>query len=115
MSESIITDEKKLLSSLGLCARAGKITVGVPLICEAMRRGGVSAPRLVIEASDTSDNTHKRISDRCGYYNVRAVRIDADAMTLATAIGKQSPVGAVAVNDTQMCRLVEKYIRFVSM
>ena len=35
-------DEKKFLSSLGLCARAGKVIFGVPMICEAMKKGGVT-------------------------------------------------------------------------
>ena len=112
MSEHItVTDEKKLLSALGLCARARKITVGVPMICEALKKGGKDMPRLVFEASDTSENTHKRISDRCGYYKVRIVRLTADGATLAAAVGKQSAVGAVSVADEELYRLTEKYIR----
>ncbi len=112
MSENItVTDEKKLLSSLGLCARARKLTVGVPMICEAMRKGGKDAPRLVFEASDTSENTHKRISDRCGYYKVRLIRLASDGAALAAAVGKSSAVGAVSVADEELCRLTEKYIR----
>ncbi|MBQ8141494.1 MAG: ribosomal L7Ae/L30e/S12e/Gadd45 family protein [Clostridia bacterium] len=112
MSETVITDEKKLLSALGLCARARKITIGVPMICEALKRGGEALPRLVFEASDTSENTHKRISDRCGYYNVRQIRLKADGMELALAIGKASFVAAVALADERFCTLAEKYIRF---
>ncbi len=112
MSEQIIvTDEKKLLSSLGLCARARKITVGVPMICEALRRGGKDMPRLVLEASDTSENTHKRISDRCGYYKIRLIRLKADGAALGAAVGKSSAVAAVSVADGEFCRLTEKYIR----
>ena len=112
MSEAIITDEKKLLSALGLCARARRITVGVPMICEAMRSGGKSAPSLVFEASDTSENTHKRLSDKCGYYGVRHIRLNADGDTLARTVGKSSAVAAVAIADAEFCRLAEQYIRF---
>jgi ribosomal protein L7Ae-like RNA K-turn-binding protein len=111
MSDAVVTDEKKLLFALGLCARARKLTFGVPMICEALKKGGAEAPKLVFEASDTSENTHKRISDRCSFYNVRIVRLDADGATLALAVGKRSSVGAVAVKDEQMCRLTEQYIR----
>ena len=112
MSENaIITDEKRLLSALGLCARARKITVGVPMICDALRKGGV---RLVFEASDTSENTHKRISDKCGYYKVRHIRLGSDSATLAAAIGKSSSIAAVAVEDAQLSALAEKYIMFGS-
>lgn len=112
MSEQItVTDEKKLLSALGLCSRARRIAVGVPMICEAMRKGGKDAPRIVFEASDTSENTHKRISDKCGYYGVRLVRLASDGAALAAAVGKRSSIGAVSVADGDLCRLTEKYIQ----
>ena len=101
---------EKLLSSLGLCVKAGKTVCGVPMICEAMRKGGKHAPVLVFEASDTSDNTHKRLTDKCSYYNVRLVRIACGTDALAAALGKSASLGAVAITDPGMCRLVEKYI-----
>ena len=104
------TDEKKLLSSLGLCARAGKVIFGVPMICEAMRKGGKNAPVLIIEASDTSDNTNKKIADKAAYYKVRKVRLECDGATLALALGKTSSLAAIAVTDIQMCRMIEKHI-----
>ncbi len=112
MSEPIVLDENKLLSALGICARARKIISGAPMVCDALKVGGANAPRIVFEASDTSENTHKRISDRCGYYKVRHVRLKADGVSLGAAIGKSSFVAAVAVADTQLCCLTEQYIRF---
>jgi ribosomal protein L7Ae-like RNA K-turn-binding protein len=103
-------DEKKLLSSLGLCARAGKVIFGVPMICEALRKGGKKSPVLIVEASDTSDNTHKRIADKAAYYKVRTVSLNCDGATLASALGKTSSLAAVAITDEQMCRMAEKYI-----
>ena len=112
MSEAIINDEKRLLFALGLCARARKITVGVPMICDAMRSGGKNAPKFVFEASDTSENTHKRLIDKCGYYGVRLVRLTSDGDTLARTVGKQSAIAAVAIADAEFCRLAEQYLRF---
>ena len=103
-------NEKKLLGSLGLCARAGKLIFGVPMICEAMRRGGTGAPRIVLEASDTSENTHKKISDKCNYYQVRQVRLSCDGATLASALGKTSSLAAVAVSDPSFCTLIESVL-----
>ena len=100
-------NEKKLLGSLGLCARAGKLIFGVPMICDAMRRGGMGAPRIVLEASDTSENTHKKISDKCNYYQVRQVRLTCDGASLASALGKTSSLAAVAVADPSFCTLIE--------
>ena len=46
-----LTPEDKLLSTLGLCARARKLVMGTPMVCEALRdkKNPVIA---VLEASD---------------------------------------------------------------
>ena len=103
-------DEKKLLSALGLCVRAGKVIFGVPMICEAARRGGDKAPVLVLSAADTSDNTHKKITDKCEYYKIKHIRLECGGETLAAAVGKTSFIGAVAITDKNMCMMVEKYL-----
>ena len=103
-------DERKLLSALGLCVRAGKVIFGVPMICDAMRKGGKGSPCLVLEASDTSENTHKRITDKCDFYKTKHIRLGCDGVTLAASLGKSSSLGAVAVTDPSMCAMVEKYI-----
>ena len=113
MSELKLIDKestKKILSSLGLCAKAGKLIYGVPMVCEALRKGGASKPALVIESSDTSDGTHKKIADKTAFYQVRLVRIDCDGATLASALGKTASLAAVAIKDEKMCSIVEKYI-----
>ena len=113
MSELKLIDKestKKILSSLGLCAKAGKLIYGVPMICDALKKGGANKPVLIIEASDTSDGTHKKIADKSAFYQVRTVRIDCDGATLASALGKTASLAAVAIKDKDMCKIVEKYI-----
>ena len=106
------SDEKKLLSVLGLCAKAGSLVFGVPQICEVLAGNKKKGkyPLLVIEAGDTSENTHKRISDKCGYYNVKHVRLMTDGETLAKRLGKTSMLAAVAITNKNLCLLAEKYI-----
>ena len=110
MNEAVSAKEKKLLASLGLCVRAGKVIFGVPMICEAMRRGGAGTPVTVFEASDTSENTKKRISDKCNYYGVRHVTLCVNGTALAAALGKSASLGAVAVTDRRMSDMVEQYL-----
>ena len=105
-----MNDVAKLLNAIGLCVKAGKVVFGVPMICEAMRAGRSNAPLLVLEAADTSENTHKRLTDKCKYYSIRHVRISCTVDTLANALGKSAQLGAVAVTDEGLCRLIEKYI-----
>ena len=106
-----MTDRQdKLLSALGLCVKAGKVIFGVPMVCEAMRKGGKNAPVLVLEAADTSENTHKRITDKCTYYNTKHKKLDIGGAELAERLGKSAQLGAVAVTDNGLCTLIEKYI-----
>ena len=111
-----MTDEKSLLGVIGLCRGAGKAVVGVPMICEALRRrdkkllskeisGENDVDIIVIEASDTSENTHKKITDKCAYYKVKCVRINSTCEALGRAVGK-SAVAAVAIADKSFCRAV---------
>ena len=110
MNENVSQKEKKLLSSLGLCVRAGRVVFGVPMTCDAMRWGGPKKPVLVLEAADTSENTHKRLQDKCAYYGVKLVRLSLGGDTLATAVGKSFFLGAVAVTDAGMAGLLEQYL-----
>ena len=103
-------EEARLLQCLGLCVRAGKTVLGVPMICDALRRGGSASPVSVWEASDTSENTHKRITDKCAYYKIKHIRLSSNGAELAAALGKTSSLGAVAVTDRAMSDMVEKHV-----
>ena len=105
-----VRNEGKLLSCLGLCVRAGNAIIGAPQIYDAMRKGDAKRPLIVFEASDTSENTHKRLSDKCKYYDVKHIRLGCDGMTLAAALGKTSSIAAVAVADENMKKMIEKHI-----
>jgi ribosomal protein L7Ae-like RNA K-turn-binding protein len=94
-----------LLSSLGLCARAGALVFGTPMVCEALR--ATKRPYLVLEAADTSEGTHKRLTDKCTFYGVRHVRLPYSAGELAAAVGKSATLAAVAVRDEQLCRMLD--------
>lgn len=107
MCEMNTSDEKKLLGMIGLCRKCGRLIIGVPMICEylAQKKNLSEDEFLVIEASDVSDNTHKRLSDKCNFYKVKKTKIFSDCNTLGAAIGKGA-VAAVAVTGRDMCRAV---------
>ena len=102
--------QEHLLSSLGLCVRARRVIFGVPMICEALRRGGPDAPILVLEAADTSDGTHKKITDKCTHYGVEHVRLSCDGAALAHALGKSAMLAAVAITDARMAEMVRQHL-----
>lgn len=97
----------RILTSLGLCSKAGKLIFGVPMIIEAMQKG--KKIFLVLEASDTSDNTHKKITDKCSFYGVEKIRLDFDGGNIASFVGKSSSLAAVAITDEGFYKMILKY------
>ena len=112
MPQNKQNNHKKLLSSLGLCARAGALIFGTPMVCEAMRNE--KKPLLVLESSDTSEGTHKRLTDKCTFYQVRHVRLACTGVELAAALGKTASLAAVALRDEQLCRLIDQQLGALS-
>lgn len=107
MSE-ILDQTKKLALMIGMCARARKIVIGCDQVCTALpEKKAQKKVRLVLEAADVSENTHKKLCDKCLFYNVQKEIIPLSQEELAHAIGKKgSMVAAVAVTDEQMSRAV---------
>ena len=106
-----MSDEKNLLGVVGLCRGAGKTVLGTDMVCEYLRKRGNKSKSgdkidtLVLEASDTSENTHKKISDKCIYYNVKHIRLSATCEILGKAVGKRA-TAAVAITEPNFCRAI---------
>ena len=107
-----MSGEKNLLGIVGICRGAGKAIVGTDMVCDFLRKNaekkGKSSAEceiIVLEASDTSENTHKKISDKCIYYNVKHIRLASTCENLGRAVGKTS-TAAVAIADRNFCRAV---------
>ena len=98
-------ENDKLLLALGLCARARGLIYGTPMVCEALR--AKQKPKLVVEAGGNSQNTSKRIADKCSFYGVELWQIEADGEALAHAVGKTGRVAVVAITDENLCRMVQ--------
>lgn len=84
----------KALNFLGLAFKAGKVISGNEIVVKAIQKKQVY---LVLVANDASDNTKKKIIDKCTYYNV-SYRISFNGEELGNSIGKSSRK-VVAVTD----------------
>ncbi|MBW5444531.1 50S ribosomal protein L7ae [Cohnella sp. CFH 77786] len=84
----------KALSRLGLAMRAGKLVSGEETVLKAVRAGEA---KLVVLAKDASDNTGKKLADKCGSYNVPLV-VGFTRFELGGAVGKPERV-MFAVTD----------------
>ncbi len=96
----------RILNALGMARRAGAAVIGTPMIVEALR--GKKKPEIVFEASDTSDGTHKKLTDKCAFYGVAIERLSESGEALAAAVGKTGSVAAVAVTDKNLSELCKK-------
>ena len=98
----------RLLSAIGLCTRAGGLIFGTPMVCQALqKKAGVLA---VLEASDTSDNTHHRLSSKCAFYGVPLHRIPVTTEELGRCIGKTGAVAAVGITHEGLMTVISKHL-----
>ena len=88
----------KLLSMLGLAYKAGKIKFGGKGVTDAVR--GKNKPDLVLLAQDASENSVKKVSDCCTYYQVRLLTAYATKAQIGHMLKGRSDVACVAVTDS---------------
>ncbi|MBQ8005507.1 MAG: 50S ribosomal protein L7ae [Clostridia bacterium] len=98
----------KLKMTIGLAAKAGKAVYGTPLICESLRMNGAKKCVLVLEGSDSSENTHKRLKDKCAFYSAELIRLPIDMLELSAAVGKKSAIAAVGIRDAGLAQAIKK-------
>ncbi|MDE6952547.1 MAG: ribosomal L7Ae/L30e/S12e/Gadd45 family protein [Erysipelotrichales bacterium] len=78
---------KEVYSLLGLCSCARKLSRGSLLIDDILHQKA----SFVIICEDASENTKKKISDKCQYYHVDYI-ISGEIDLLSHAIGKSNCV-----------------------
>lgn len=90
---------------IGLAQRAGKVVSGEFSTEKAVKDGKA---KLVIVASDSSDNTKKMFSDMCKYRNV-PIFFYSDKETLGHSIGKQFRA-SLAVIDEGFGKQIQRHL-----
>lgn len=92
---------KKLFGMLGLAKRAGKVSTGA-FVCDKMIRS--KRAKLVILASDASENTKKSVTDSCAYYNIKLIELsDMAGLGHITGGGERA---VVSVNDNNFAKAI---------
>ena len=94
---------KNRLSSLGLCYRARKISLGTDTVIDGMRTKKVS---LVFLANDSSPGTIKKITDKAKFYNIE-VDQSFNTIELSKAVGKSNRK-VLGVLDKGFAKLLRK-------
>lgn len=95
----------RILSLIGLCAKAGKIVSG-EFACENAIKEGKAF--LVLVANDASNNTRKKFQDKSNFYEVPCF-VYGDKDSLGHAIGREMRA-MVAITDQGLARSIEKQL-----
>ena len=98
----------KILGMLGLAARARKITAGTEIVTERIKSG--KGVKLVLIASDVSENTFKKIVNCCEYYGIDHISLQYTQDELSHAIGKMCLTSSVAIMDRNFAEAVKRLI-----
>ena len=98
---------EKLKGLLGLCRRAGKLSVGHDASVTAIKGGKAF---LAVTCADSSQRLKKEIADECAYNgrNVKYADSDFTMQELFTAIGAKA--GVIAVEDSGFADRLYDYL-----
>ncbi|MBE6673106.1 MAG: hypothetical protein E7599_06270 [Ruminococcaceae bacterium] len=94
---------------LGMARKAGRLVMGTDLVMKAL--AGTKPTVFMVLASDgASENTKKRISDRCLYYNVVRYTVPQTPEELSHLLGKTGSVCCIGVTDEAFAKGLTRYL-----
>lgn len=93
----------KALTYIGLCKKAGKLSLGTEFTRDAVRQGRAV---ITLVATDASENSKKRLYDSCSFYNRPKPLEICTAEELARATGKKGAVAAVGICDEGFAKAI---------
>ena len=97
-----MNNDRSVIFALGLAQKAGKIASGDFAVKSALKSGKV---KLLIIASDASENSKKDVYYVAGLYSVKTIEI-LDREQLGMAIGKAKRT-AIAVLDANFANMMK--------
>ena len=103
-----MTQKDRVLSMLGMAAKAGKVESGEFSTERAVKKG---RGRLVIVAEDASDNTKKMFTNMCTYYKV-PVCCFGGKEELGRAMGKEMRA-SLAVVEEGLAKAIVKQMNLI--
>ncbi len=94
---------------LGIARKAGRTVIGTDLVMKALT-GGNPKIYIVLASDGASDNTKKRIYDRCTYYQVERYTIPQTPSELSHLLGKTSSVCCIGITDSGFAEGLKRYL-----
>ena len=93
--------DEKLLGTLGLCKKAGKLILGFDAVAQAIQAGEVS---LVVLAQDLSPKSAKEIIRIAQMHGTEHIHISAEMEDIKRRVGKKA--GILAITDQGLSKAV---------
>ena len=90
-----INNKSKILNLIGLATRARKTSMGTDIVINCIQR---KEAKIVFIANDASDETIKKLQDKCNYYKVQSCML-FNTLEINDAVGKNN-IKVVSVNDS---------------
>lgn len=100
-----MNQNNKVLSYIGLATKAGKVASGEFSTEKAVKEGKA---KLVIVADDASDNTKKKFTNMCTFYEVPMVCLSLKT-ELGHAMGKEFRA-SLAILDQGLANAIQKHL-----
>lgn len=103
--DEIVSCRDRIISAFGLAKKAGKCVCGTSMCVDSIRS---DAARLVIAASNLSDNTKKRLNDSCAFHKVECIYLDCDMNYLGARLGIKNGTACAALLDDGFVSIIRK-------
>ena len=100
---------RKIASLLSLCTKAGMLRTGEGSAEKLLRN---KTARLVIVAADASDNTKKKFTNKCFFYQI-PIRVFGERGDLSKCVGKNQRAVFIITDDgfaTQLQMLIDQFL-----
>ena len=101
-----MNNKEKSLNILGIAKRSKNLLMGTDTVINGMQSGKV---KLVILASDSSENTIESFNNKCHYYNI-PLNLSFLCCEISQAIGKEN-IKVVALCDQGLKESFEKLVK----
>ena len=95
--------QRQVASLLSLCAKAGLLRTGEEQAEKALQR---DEAQLILVAEDASDNTRKKFTNKCFFYQ-KPIRVFGSKAELSKCVGKNNRATFVVIDAGFATRLLK--------
>ena len=101
-----MNSERKIMSLAGISRKAGKMTLGSEKTLESIRSRKQNSVKVILMASDASDNTRKKINNCAGFYGVPVVNLETDKATFGQKMGVFGELSVAGISDSGLASAI---------